>query len=54
MVSLNFKGKNIGIDLGTANTIVFVAGKGIVFREPSVVAKNIHTVEILSVGEDAF
>lgn len=54
MVSLNFKGKNIGIDLGTANTIVFVAGKGIVFREPSVVAKNIHTGEILSVGEGAF
>jgi rod shape-determining protein MreB len=51
---LNFKGKNIGIDLGTANTIVFVAGKGIVFREPSVVAKNIHTGEILSVGEEAF
>ena len=54
MVSLNFKGKNIGIDLGTANTIVFVAGKDIVFREPSVVAKNIHTGEILSVGEEAF
>lgn len=54
MVSLNFKGKNIGIDLGTANTIVFVAGKGIVFREPSVVAKNIHTGETLSVGEEAF
>lgn len=54
MVSFNFKGKNIGIDLGTANTIVFVAGKGIAFREPSVVAKNIHTGEILSVGEEAF
>ncbi|HRA70888.1 MAG TPA: rod shape-determining protein, partial [Trichococcus flocculiformis] len=50
---MNFKGKNIGIDLGTANTIVFVAGKGIIFREPSVVAKNIHTGEILSVGEEA-
>jgi len=54
LVSLNFKGKNIGIDLGTANTIVFIAGKGIVIREPSVVAKNIHTGEILSVGEEAF
>ena len=30
--------KNIGIDLGTANTIVYVRGKGIVLREPSVVA----------------
>jgi rod shape-determining protein MreB len=54
LVSFNFKGKNIGIDLGTANTIVFIAGKGIAFREPSVVAKNIHTGEILSVGEEAF
>ncbi|QMU07915.1 rod shape-determining protein [Levilactobacillus suantsaii] len=45
--------KNIGIDLGTANTIVYVDGKGIVLREPSVVAKNTKTGEIVSVGEDA-
>ncbi|KRK99414.1 rod shape-determining protein MreB [Secundilactobacillus odoratitofui DSM 19909 = JCM 15043] len=45
--------KNIGIDLGTANTIVYVDGKGIVLREPSVVAKNSKTGEIVSVGEDA-
>lgn len=45
--------KNIGIDLGTANTIVYVEGKGIVLREPSVVAKNVRTGEILAVGSDA-
>lgn len=48
-----FGTKNIGIDLGTANTIVYVEGKGIVLREPSVVAKNVKTDEIVSVGEDA-
>ena len=34
------RSNNIGIDLGTANTIVYAEGKGIVLREPSVVAKN--------------
>lgn len=48
-----FGNKNIGIDLGTANTNVFVAGKGIVLREPSVVAKDTVTGEIVAVGEDA-
>lgn len=50
---LNFGNKNIGIDLGTANTNVFVEGKGIVLREPSVVAKDVNTGEIVTVGEDA-
>ena len=45
--------KNIGIDLGTANTIVYAEGKGIVLREPSVVAKNTNTGEIVSVGSEA-
>ncbi|BAP86065.1 rod shape-determining protein MreB [Paucilactobacillus hokkaidonensis JCM 18461] len=45
--------KNIGIDLGTANTIVYIDGKGIVLREPSVVAKNTKTGAIVSVGEEA-
>ncbi len=48
-----FGNKDIGIDLGTANTNVFVAGKGIVLREPSVVAKDAVTGEIVAVGEDA-
>ncbi|MEK6190674.1 MAG: rod shape-determining protein [Carnobacterium alterfunditum] len=48
-----FGNKDIGIDLGTANTNVFVEGKGIVLREPSVVAKDTVTGEIVAVGEDA-
>jgi len=45
--------KDIGIDLGTANTLVHVKGKGIVIREPSVVAINKNTRAILAVGDDA-
>ena len=40
--------KNIGIDLGTANTLVYIEGKGIVLREPSVVAKNTQTGEVIA------
>lgn len=54
MVALNFKSQNIGIDLGTANTIVYLEDEGIVTREPSVVAKNIVTEEIIAVGKSAF
>jgi len=45
--------KEIGIDLGTANTLVYLKGKGIVLREPSVVAVNNQTGQILAVGLDA-
>ena len=45
--------KDIGIDLGTANTLVFMKGKGIVMREPSVVAVDIRSVEVLAVGTQA-
>lgn len=45
--------QDIGIDLGTANTLVYLKNKGIVIREPSVVAINKHTKEILAVGEEA-
>lgn len=44
---------DIGIDLGTANTLVHVRGKGIVIREPSVVARHKKTKEVLAVGETA-
>jgi rod shape-determining protein MreB len=43
----------IGIDLGTANTVIYVKGHGIVLREPSVVAIDTRTDEVLAVGEDA-
>lgn len=45
--------KNIGIDLGTANTLVYMEGKGIVLREPSVVAKNTQTDKVIAVGSEA-
>lgn len=45
--------KNIGIDLGTANTLVYVKGKGIVIKEPSVVAIRVNNGEILAVGSEA-
>lgn len=48
-----FGTKNIGIDLGTANTLVYVEGKGIVLREPSVVAKNTKTNQVIAVGNEA-
>ncbi len=47
------KSKDIGIDLGTANTLVTLRGKGIVLKEPSVVAINKKTGEILATGNDA-
>lgn len=46
-------GKEVGIDLGTSNTLVYVKGKGIVVNEPSVVAVNQKTDQILAVGDDA-
>ncbi len=45
--------KDIGIDLGTANTLVFMKGKGIVMREPSVVAVDVRTDTVLAVGKHA-
>ncbi|MCA5244946.1 rod shape-determining protein, partial [Klebsiella pneumoniae] len=45
--------RDIGIDLGTANVLIFVKGKGIVLNEPSVVAIDKHTNKVLAVGEEA-
>lgn len=50
---MGFLARDIGIDLGTANTLVHVKGKGIIVREPSVVAINKKTGDILAVGDDA-
>ena len=44
---------DLAIDLGTANTLVFVKGKGINLREPSVVAINSETNEVQAVGAEA-
>ena len=45
--------KDMGIDLGTANTVVFIKGRGIILREPSVVAINRNNKQVLAVGEEA-
>ena len=45
--------QDIGIDLGTANTLVYVSGRGIVINEPSVVALNKKTGTVLAIGKDA-
>ncbi len=50
---LNIVGRDMGIDLGTANTLVFVKGKGIVLDEPSIVAIDKDTNKILAVGKEA-
>ncbi|GAB6088064.1 rod shape-determining protein [Alkaliphilus crotonatoxidans] len=50
---LNFFSKDMGIDLGTANTLVYVNGRGVVLREPSVVAIQNDTKTVLAVGEEA-
>lgn len=45
--------EDIGIDLGTANVIIFVKGKGIVLREPSMIAVDKNTKEVLAIGKEA-
>src|SRR5262249_26733044 len=45
--------RDMGIDLGTANTLVYVRGEGIVVREPSVVARRVTDAEVLAVGNEA-
>jgi rod shape-determining protein MreB len=45
--------KDMGVDLGTANTLVYIKGKSIVAREPSVVAIDTNTKTVLAVGEEA-
>jgi len=51
--SLQFLGRDMAVDLGTANTLVYVRGRGIVLNEPSVVAINTKTGHILAVGSEA-
>lgn len=53
MKLFNFGGKDIGIDLGTANTLVTLKGKGIILKEPSVVAIERKTGAILATGHEA-
>lgn len=50
---LGFIASNIGIDLGTANTVVYAQGKGIVLYEPSIVAIDVRSGRVLAVGKEA-
>ena len=50
---MSFLSKDIGIDLGTANTLVYMKGKGIIMREPSVVAVDTRNDEVRCVGAEA-
>jgi rod shape-determining protein MreB len=50
---MNFLFPKLGIDLGTANTLVFIPGKGIVLNEPSVVAISLDDKKVLAVGNEA-
>jgi rod shape-determining protein MreB and related proteins len=51
--TLAFMGRDMAVDLGTANTLIYVRGRGIVLNEPSVVALNISTGQVVAVGADA-
>ena len=51
--ALAFLGRDMAVDLGTANTLVYVRGRGIVLNEPSVVALNTNSGHIVAVGIEA-
>ena len=51
--SFNWVSGDIAIDLGTANTLIWLSGKGIIINEPSIIARNSKTQELLAVGDDA-
>ena len=53
MSFFTFGSKDVGIDLGTANTLVTIKGKGIILKEPSVVAIDRKTGNILATGHEA-
>ena len=50
---LSWVSGDIAIDLGTANTLVYIKGKGVLINEPSIVAKSVHDDKIIAVGYDA-
>ena len=53
MSFLTIKSKDMGIDLGTSNILVTVKGRGIIFREPTVIAVDTKTGEVLAIGSEA-
>lgn len=53
MAFLNYFSKDVGIDLGTANSLIYLGGKGIIVNQPSIVAINTKTLNVLAVGDEA-
>ena len=53
MSFLSLKSRDIGIDLGTANILVTLNGKGIVYREPAVIAIENQTGNVIAIGNEA-
>ncbi len=51
--ALSFWANELAIDLGTANTVVYARGKGIVFNEPSIVALHVKEDQVVAVGSEA-
>ncbi|HRN96293.1 MAG TPA: rod shape-determining protein, partial [Candidatus Levybacteria bacterium] len=49
----NMFSHDLGIDLGTANTLVHVQGKGIAIREPSIVARQVRSKQVIAIGTEA-
>ncbi len=49
----NYFGKSVGIDLGTANTLIYLSGRGIVVNEPSIAAVNVKTGSVFAIGNEA-
>ena len=54
MSANSFIGRDMAVDLGTANTLVYRQGDGIVFDQPTIVALHEHTGDVVAIGEDAW
>ena len=50
---LDFLSKDMAMDLGTANTLIYVRGKGVVLDEPSMVAQDRETKKVVAIGKEA-
>ena len=53
MSFLGYLFRDIAVDLGTANTLVFIRDKGVVLNEPSIVARERSTGKVVAIGQDA-
>ena len=51
--TFNWMSGDVAIDLGTANTLIWLKGRGIIINEPSIVARSVHDEKIVAVGQEA-